>query len=227
MLRLIAETLIEGAARDPASASASAAVPSDRLSLSFDALTAAPLQHLLQTIEQRLFPVAAQVQDVSQPAVTQAKDDALKSVDRAAQAIQTGVGIHGAHIPENLDPAIVLALATRMIETHQYPNYLRATELSNTVVTWFEGPIPGVPLSPPVRIQRVNEIRAPRTESKWPAAVAKLWRRAPLLVMLGGWLLLGIAVVIINSRPVFTIWALGFPALIVLQFLLTTRGFRK
>lgn len=153
----------------------------------------------------------------------------MKSVDKAAEAIVSG-GIHTPHIPENLDPAMVLALATRMIETHQYPNYLRAAELGNTIVTWFEGPIPDVPLSRPVRIERVNEIRANRIASTWPATFAKLWRRAPLLVLLGGWLLIGIAGALLvrgESSPLFTTWALGFPALIVLQFLLTLRGFRK
>src|SRR6185437_12061750 len=59
-LRLLAETLIEEAAREPSRADdrapAPAAPPADRLSVSFDALTAAPLQQLLQTIEQQLFP---------------------------------------------------------------------------------------------------------------------------------------------------------------------------
>jgi hypothetical protein len=183
---------------------------------------------LLQTIEQRLFPLAAQVEDVSAPAAAQAKDAALKSVDKAAQAIVSG-GIHGPHIPENLDPAMVLALATRMIETQQYPNYLRATELGNTIVTWFEGPIPDVPLSRPIRIESVNQIAARRRASTWPATVGKLWRRAPLLVLLGGWLLAGSAGALLfrPSASYFTLWGVGFPALIVLQFLLTTRGFRK
>ncbi|HVW11643.1 MAG TPA: hypothetical protein VHC90_23835 [Bryobacteraceae bacterium] len=224
VLRLLAETLIEGAAREPSGASATA--PADRLTVSFDALTAAPLQHLLHTIEQRLFPLAAPVENVSAPAAAVAKDAALKSVEKATQAIAGGGGVHGARIPENLDAQTVLALATRMIETQQYPNYLRAAELGNTIVTWYEGAIPDVPLARTTRV----EVRARGGTPAWPGAVRKLWRRAPLLVLLGGWLLAGIAgALLIRSEfsPLFTVWALGFPALIVLQFLLTIRGFRK
>src|SRR6185437_14388738 len=114
---LIAETRIEGAAREPSRADdPRAPAPADRLTVSFDALTAAPLQRLLQTIEQQLFPQSATLENVSAGAVIDARDAAQKSVDRAAQAIAQG-GIHGPHIPDNLDPETVLALATRMVET--------------------------------------------------------------------------------------------------------------
>lgn len=235
-LRLLAETLIEGAARAPEStAPAASPPPSDRISVSVEALSAAPLQHLLQTIEQRLFPPSATLQDISAPAAADAKDAALKSVEKAAQSIEhAGIGVHSPHIPADLDPQTVLALATRMIETQQYPNYLRATELSNTIVTWYEGPIPDVPLSRPISIGAPAKIRpaANPHPRKWTQATARLWRRAPVLVLLGGWLLSGIlgALLLIvagvsrESSPLLTIWALGFPALIVLQFLLTIRG---
>jgi hypothetical protein len=233
-LRLLAETLIEGAAREPLRANDSRApAPADRLTVSFDALTAAPLQHLLQTIEQQIFPLAAALENVSAGAVIDAKDAAQKSVDKAAHAIETG-GIHGPHIPENLDPQTVLALATRMVETQQYPNYLRATELSNTIVTWYEGPLPDVPVARPISIEITEKIRPARpsaaTPRKWTQTTAKVWRRAPVLVLLLGWLLAGSIVAILSreSSPILTTWALGFPALIALQFILTIRGvFRR
>ena len=235
-LRLLAETLIaessiEGAAREPSRADdpRAPAVPADRLTISFDALTAAPLQHLLQTIEQRLFPLSATPQEVSPPAVADAKDAALKSADKAAHAIESG-GIEGPHIPENLDPQTVLALATRMIETQQYPNYLRATELTNTIVTWYEGRLPDAPISRLMVSEPVQGLRMRSDGSAWKRSVTHAWRRAPVLVLLGGWLLAGSIVAILSreSSPLLTTWALGFPALIVLQFILTIRGaFRR
>jgi hypothetical protein len=238
VLRLLAETLlaetrVEGAAREPARAA-------DRVSVSVDALTAAPLQQLLQTIEERLFPASTTLADVSSPRAAEAKETALKSVDQAAQAIEHGA-IHNPHIghriPENLDPQTVLALATRMIETQQYPNYLRATELSNTIVAWYEGPLPGVAagrsttIQPP-ELEPRDEVRLRSAAAKWTHSVTTAWRRAPLLVLLTGWLLIGIAGALLlriaggaaGSSPLFTLWALGFPALIVLQFALTVRG---
>ena len=228
---LIAETAIEGAAREPSRADdPRASAPVDHLTVSFDALTAAPLQHLLQMVEQQLFPPSATtLQDVSTAAMTDAKDVAQKAVDRAAQAIDQG-GVHGPHIPENLDPQTVLALATRMIETQQYPNYLRATELSNTIVTWYEGPLPDMPVTRSIAIGGAEKIRSARpavaTSHQLTQATAKLWRRAPVLVLLLGWLLAGsvVAIVARESSPLLTTWALGFPALVALQFILTIRG---
>ncbi|HEY4089458.1 MAG TPA: hypothetical protein VGM43_26205 [Bryobacteraceae bacterium] len=233
---LIAETAIEGAASgpqradDPRAPDPRAPAPADHLTVSFDALTGAPLQHLLQTIEQKLFPLSATLQDVAAPALADAKDAAQKSVDRATQAIEEG-GIHGLRIPENLDPQTVLALATRMVETQQYPNYLRAAELSNTIVTWYEGPLPDVPLTRPISTGRTEKIRHARPSTaasthKWTQTTAKLWRRAPVLVLLVGWLLAGSIVAILSreSSPILTTWALGFPALVSLQFILTIRG---
>jgi hypothetical protein len=233
---LIAETLVEGAAREAGTArepsrtdDPRALAPADHLTVSFDALTAAPLQHLLQTIEQKLFPPSATtLQDVGAPAVADAKDAAQKSVDRAAQAIEQG-GIHAPRIPENLDPPTVLALATRMIETQQYPNYLRATELSNTIVTWYEGRLPDAPIARPISIEATEKIRSARSTGgphKWTQTTARLWRRAPVLVLLLGWLLAGsiVAMIADKSSPLLTTWALGFPALVALQFILTIRG---
>jgi len=229
-LRLLAETLIEEAAREPSRADdrapAPAAPPADRLSVSFDALTAAPLQQLLQTIEQQLFPSSISFENVSAPAAAEAKDAAMKSVEKATQAIEHA-GVHPPHIAESLDPQTVLALATRMIETQQYANYLRAAELSNTIVTWYEGPLPDVPLARPISIRAAEKIRSSRTTAsphKWTQTAARLWRRAPLLVLLVSWLLAGVIVANISAKA----WALGFPALVALQFILAIRGaFRK
>ena len=230
-LRLLAESLIEGAAREPLRADdPRAPAPVDHLTVSFDALTAAPLQHLLQAIEQQLLPLSATLENVSAPTVADAKDMAQKSVDRAAQAIQQSA-LHNPRIPENLDPQSVLALATRMIETQQYPNYLRATELSNTIVTWYEGGVPDVPVSRPIALKPVRDVWRTRSEPRpWTRAIKHGWRRAPVLVLLLGWLLAGSIVAILSreSSPILTTWALGFPALIAFQFILTIRGaFRR
>jgi hypothetical protein len=127
---------------------------------------------------------------------------------------------------------MVLALATRMIETQQYPNYLRAAELGNVIVSWYDGPL----TVGARRTLAVTGATEPRPETparrQWRHVTARLWKRAPLLVLLAGWLLAGVAGALLlrvagvptDSSPLFTIWALGFPALIVLQFVLTIRG---
>lgn len=253
-LKILAETLVEGAERtaarlsDPASL---APAPSDHVSVSFDQLTAAPLQQLIQTIEQRLFsPQAAHAatsrndvtaaysravqvmnEDIDHITLSQARNTAEKSIARAMEAVETGT-IHGPRIPENLDPQIVLALATQMIATQQFPNYLRAAELGNEIASWYDGPLT---VNPAFRRDTAGRVRGAefRLELRWVQSLRKWWNRAPMLVLLGGWLLTGVVGAIVmrfidisasDSSLFFNIWATGFLALIVLQFVLTVRG---
>lgn len=129
---------------------------------------------------------------------SEAKSEALKTLAIAAPLA------HAAHMPHET-PA-VLALANQFIETGQFVNYVRANQLAGLVISWSQ--IPG----PPDHVEQ-NIARA-------AGRIAALWRRAPLLVLFIAWLLLG--VVLLPLAP--KLWAIGFLALVGIQFVATVRG---
>lgn len=194
------------------------------------------MQQLLQAVEDHLFPAEARPAESiyapghssvdvlynhpAQNTITlEAKDVAEKSVAKASHAIETA-GIHNQVDPCYPDPRTVIALANQFIATGQLPNYLRATELGRVVVSWYDRPLPV-----PVR---------PRAKARAAYLTArKLWRRAPLLVLLLGWLLSGAVMGLflkVSKLPSskasfsFNVWAIGFLALVVFQFVASVRG---
>jgi hypothetical protein len=111
----------------------------------------------------------------------------------------------------------LLDLAKRFIESGQYANYVRATELGHMIL----------------------RTKAPAAKSSGPqfAWLVAMWRRAPLLVLLLAWLAIGllggsIAVLarVSGAGPVgdgwVEVWATGFLALVLFQFFWTVRNFR-
>jgi hypothetical protein len=229
-LQELAVTTI-GAPHIPAPHSAS---PHDSVSNSLIELTAPSMQQLLQVVENRLFPAGAhQAESIHTPGhssidslypgqssiALDAKDVAEKSIAKAAHVIEMA-GVHNEPVPGYPDPRAVIELANQFIATGQLPNYLRATELGRVVVSWYDGPLPG----------------PSRTRAKATIVyltIRKLWRRAPLLVILLGWLLSGAAIGLflkVSNVPAnktvfsFNIWAIGFLALVVFQFVSTIRG---
>lgn len=101
----------------------------------------------------------------------------------------------------------VLTLANQFLETGQYLNYVRAGDLGRVVIRWA-----GDPDGP-----------EDHAEQNVAAAVrrgAAVWRRAPLLVLLVAWMLLG---VVLNTE----IWVAGWLGLVVLQFVVTIRNWRR
>jgi hypothetical protein len=114
-------------------------------------------------------------------------------------------------IPGGLDAPDVLALANRFYETGQLANYLRAEALGRAVIASYDAPA------------------RPRGNS---AAILKtLWLRAPMLILLAAWFLVGLIgglSVWIQRRSgsapgslAFDLWGIGFLALVVLQFYAT------
>ena len=102
----------------------------------------------------------------------------------------------------------VIALANRFIETGQYVNYLRAGELGRLVIAWS-----GQSQNGPADHSEQNIARAVRR-------VSALWSRAPMLVLLVCWLLLGVVLIPFRAE----LWATGFLALVGLQFVVTLRN---
>ena len=75
--------------------------------------------------------------------------------------------------------------------------------------------------------------RQPPLRMRLYAIVGRIWKRAPLLLLLIGWLLSGgfagllvktLDVSDYRTAPAFKIWAIGFLALVVFQFVATIRG---
>jgi hypothetical protein len=134
----------------------------------------------------------------------------------------------GHRIPEGVEPGFVLSIANQFIETGQLANYLRAQELGRVVASWYDGPLAAGTLSPADtrRLQRQEELRIRL------AGLKRAWRRAPLLVLLTAWLAIGFTGGIVamvfrlpegETNTAFQLWGLGFPGLVVLQFVLTIR----
>lgn len=160
-----------------------------------------------------------------------ARESAVRSVGKAAHAVEMAEG-RGARvtdrIPDGVDPRIVLALANQFIETSQLANYLRAEELGRLVSVWFEGaqPLPFVVGRSSGPVEAVHERQSLHT-------LRRLWTRAPLLVLFAAWLLSGLLTALLlrlmgirawENPVILDVWAVGFLALVVFQFVATIRG---
>ncbi len=146
-----------------------------------------------------------------------AKIDAEAHVDRAAQLLkETGI----TRIAEWDAPAeTVLGVASHLIEYGTYFNCTSGTELARVVA---------------------ENCNAPRTASRSGIGLSyrfvehtrKLWKHAPLLVLLLGWLALGLVVggtaaLTRSSLPRLTeLWASGFLALILFGLYMRIRNLR-
>lgn len=135
----------------------------------------------------------------------------------------------------NADPEIevvktstLLAVAGRLVEAGGYANCVQSAEISRMILDparWAPVATP-VPLPKPV----VAYMRGPRAmlRLRWQTAAARLknlWRRAPLLVLLLGWLIVGIVVGVADAggEIFFEIWALGFLGLVGFGFYMRMR----
>lgn len=138
---------------------------------------------------------------------------------------------------ENVRTSTLLLLASRLIDAGGYANCIHSAKVSQMVLDqrrWAPAEV-ATPLSKPVDA-RVRIPRAtPRVRREAMVAQFKnLWRRAPLLVLLLGWLGVGlaggsVAAVFRNQLPAlavalfFEIWTLGFLALIGFGFYMSVR----
>lgn len=157
------------------------------------------------------------------------RNSAEKLVIRGAHAIEMA-GLHSQRIPDGLDPRAVIALANQFIATGQLSNYLRAAEMGRMVISWYDD---ASPIYAGFNARAVARDRYPSLSMRWSDMLARLWGRAPLLVLLMGWLLSGGFAGLLmktmgepgyKTAPSFKIWAIGFLALVVFQFVVTIRG---
>jgi hypothetical protein len=174
-------------------------------------------------ISPALLPIHGEVKELLRNITQDARIGAERLIAAAGLAVDGAAGKH----PEGLDGAGVLAVAERFAESGQLVNYIRAAELSQAVIAFYNGAAPDIALD-----RRSGQIaRRPG----WNLARI-LWRRVPLLVLLAGWFALGVAAGEITLLARVTastvaagaeIWGVGFLVLVVLQFWISVRGFRQ
>lgn len=132
-----------------------------------------------------LTPIRDQVTDLLQHLALDAKSEAERTLVAASRAIENAGPSAAGHA------ASMLALAERFLDTGQHINFVRAAELGQAILAYY--PASSIDRNEPVRRSAVT-LQRPST----------LWRRAPVLVVLG--------------------WAsLGFLVLLAVEFLLTAR----
>jgi hypothetical protein len=167
-----------------------------------------------------LAPVQGELRELVRRITEDARIEAVRTVASGGIAVDAA-----ARHPEQLNGPAVLEVAERFIESGQLANYIRAQELGQTVISVYA--------ADRRRYER-SERRAP-----WEWAM-KLWRRVPLLVLLIGWLALGLAGSAIallvrlaggelNASTVqagFEFWGVGFLALVAIQLFVSMGVFR-
>ncbi|MDP3000097.1 MAG: hypothetical protein Q8N47_21610 [Bryobacterales bacterium] len=137
----------------------------------------------------------------------------------------------------NVKPSTLLLLASRLIDAGGYANCIHSAKVSQMVLDerrWAPAEV-ATPLSKPADARLGIPPATPRVRRDAMAAgLKKLWRRAPLLALLLGWLGVGlaggsVAAVFRDQLPVaaaalfFEIWTLGFLALAGFGFYMSVR----
>lgn len=169
-----------------------------------------------------LLPIHGAVEGLLRNVTQDARIGAERLIATAGLAVDGAAGKH----PQGLNGAGVLAVAERFVESGQLVNYIRAAELSQAVIAFYNGAAPDIALDK----RSGKTLRRP----VWDLA-RTLWWRVPLLVLLAGWFALGVAggaialLARVDASTVAAgveIWGVGFLVLVVLQFWISVRGIR-
>lgn len=172
--------------------------------------------------------------------VAETRIQAEQKVATAGQAIAAG-GVK--KLPgSDVELVTVLSLATRFLETGRLADYWRASELAQVVIGHYgwAPTMAGTGLPEPRRAVTAERSIGVRIHL-WLVRLKQLWRRAPLLVLLLGWLAVGIfggacSALLRKFQPDvfdpsiaaigFSIWGLGFLALVGFGFYMRIRSVR-
>lgn len=141
------------------------------------------------------------------------------------------------HPVRDVDATTLLLVAGRLIEAGGFANWVHSAEVSQMALDQYRWAPTDIPSQQLVRDgTRIRVGRATSEGRRRMAALLKnLWRRAPLLVLLLGWLAAGLAgavfaAVFRQDLPAsavgwfFEIWALGFLALVLFGFYMRVRN---
>lgn len=196
-----------------------------------------------------LAPIRPEMERVFHQLTTTARIDAEGSLARAAQFLEAS----GAKMLPNWQtpPQMLVEAAHRLFEAGGYANYVRSAALAQAIVDyspWIVNYM--IPRTMKVGGTDPSTQRAPDSavRKSWAAmrsgALAKvslLWRRAPLLMLLLGWLAMGLAgasgsillkILSPEAWPaglmndLYDLWAIGFLALVGLGFYARIRRVR-
>ena len=213
-----------------------------------------PLQVEAIRNEPGLEPLRTQVDSLLGRLTTIARLDAQSRIAHATQVIEES---GTTRLPDwDAVPQTLFLLASRLLESGGYVNALRAAQVAQVVVDGSHW----APTAGPVPAPGVPEVR--ESEAGWPAQgailpalkqswrsarsraprqVARLWRRAPLLVLLVAWLAAGTAGGLIlrvqqtvrpGAWPAWIsdagvmVWAVGFLGLVLFGFYMRVRNLR-
>lgn len=214
----------------------------------------APLRAEGIRAEPGLEPVRTQVDTLLARIINLARLDAESRVDQASRSVESGVV---RELPESTArPEALLQIASQLLETGGHANAVRATQLAQVIIDaahWAPAAIP-VPAEtvelPTENARKTSAIRprfsAPATvESRFDRRVRervrRLWQRGPLLVLLLGWLAIGLIGGLVTflfrqlapnswtpalTEDAFDLWGLGFLALVLFGFYVRVRNVR-
>lgn len=197
-----------------------------------------------------LEPIRAQVDSLLVQLARVAHLDAEGRLAHAADLVQTAVL---KNLPQwDARPETLLALAHRLLDAGGHTNSVRAAEVAQVVIDAAHW----APAAAPTEISQTSRPQSQEAEapsllrpafsrswvllrSRAPGRIRDLWRRAPLLVLLLGWFLLGflggvVSLVVRSFSPEslaltgvgFDLWALGFLALVLFGFYMRVRNVR-
>jgi hypothetical protein len=183
-----------------------------------------------------------------------ARLDAEGRVDQAGRTVESGTV---RELREwNARPEVLLQIATQMLDAGGHTNAVRASQLAQVILDSAHWAPIAVPVSSetvettPESSGKTSAIRPRTTEPaaiesrlsrRVRARVERLWQRGPLLVLLLGWLAIGLAgglatlllrQVAPDSWPpaltenAFDLWGLGFLALVLVGFYVRVRNVR-
>ncbi len=158
--------------------------------------------------EAGLAPIRGEVNHLFERLTLAARMEAVQTLAAAATVVPA----------RDLASVSVIATGERFLESGTLLNYVRATELGQSVLVLY-----------PVRAKAPSGL-----DLRWLRA---MWRRVPLLVLLAGWFVIGLIGGIISlmgrtvgSGPVSAgpveVWAVGFLVLVGFQFVVTVRNNR-
>jgi hypothetical protein len=158
--------------------------------------------------EAGLQPIQHAVKDLMQRLTMGAKADAERALVLAQIVVQTAPG--RIVEPSGIPAQDLMGIARRFFDSGEYLNYIRATEIGGMILAQYPG-------SANRKVVSIS----------W---LALMWKRAPLAVLLLGWLVLGIAALVIGRDSVgagaVEVWVTGFLGLVLFQFFWSIRNFR-
>jgi hypothetical protein len=181
-----------------------------------------------------------EARDLLRQLTNKAEADARQTLAAASRALDV-VGPHPLRAGEP-DPRVVLAVAERLLDSGPLINYVRAEELGRFVVAYYDFASPRPTLSgAAAKKPRVDSREPPARLLGWIAQLRAMWRRAPLLLLMLSWFLLGLVggILSVTARSVglasadsstiglgFEIWGIGFLVLIGYGFYRSIRRLR-